>query len=193
MDYGLAVVSRTGTEDPVSLTEIKAHVRQDHDADNTVLSDLVSAASETVEDAQSKVFRKATMTLTLPHWPASGVIKIPRYPVVSVDSVTYLEEGESSATTLAASNYRVETDHLPPRIVLLKNKQWPSASLEAGMPIAVNFTAGYADGAVPEKSKHAIKLLVGYWYNSRESVVTGTIATELPEAFRSLVLRDRLW
>lgn len=194
MKYGLTMTQReSGTSAPVSLTELKAHVRQDHSADDTVLTDLISAAAETVEDAQARVLQKSTWALTLEDWPASGIIVLPRYPLVSVTSVTYLLEGESTPTTFASSNYRVDTAMLPPRIVLKQNVLWPTASLERGSPITVTFIAGYEDGEVPEKVKHAIKLLAGHWYEHRESVVTGTITGRVPQAYESLILADRLW
>lgn len=191
--YGLAVTSRTGTVDPVTLTEMKAHVRVDGTAEDTYLTDLISAAAVAVEDMQAKVFRQATMTMTMDMWPRGGLIRLPRYPVQSITSVTYLEEGESSATTFASTNYLLDANSLPPRVVLKKNKLFPSDSIEAGPSITVTFVAGYADGEVPENAKHAIKLLAGHWYANREAVVTGTIATQMPESLRSLIMRDRLW
>ena len=194
MRYGLTMVAReSGTNAPVSLTELKAHVRQDHSADDTVLTDLIEAVAVTVEDAQARVLQQSTWTLTLDDWPASGEIVIPRYPVTSVSSVTYLEAGESTPTTFASTNYRVDTGRLPPRIVLKKDVLWPTATLERGAPITVTFLAGYADGEVPEKVKHAIKLLAGHWYEHREAVATGTIATKIPLAYESLIMADRLW
>lgn len=191
--YGLAISSRTGTVDPVTLTEAKAHLRVDGVSEDTYITDLISAASQRVEEMQGKIFRQATMTMTLDMWPRSSMMPLPRYPVDSVTSITYLEEGESSATTYASTNYQLDTASVPPRIMLKKNKTWPTDSLEAGAAITVTFVAGYADGTVPETAKHAIKLLVGHWYANRESVVTGTIATEIPETLRSLILGDRLW
>lgn len=191
--YGLTLVSRTGSVDPVTLTEIKAHVRQDHDADDTVLGDLVSAAAERVENDKGTILRKASMTLTLDAWPTDGIIEIPRSPLVSVTSIGYLAEGGSSDTTLSATLYRVDTGTHKPRIVLKRDQQWPTTTLETGGAITVTFVAGYDDGAVPEIDKHAIKVLVGHWYANRESVVTGTIAVDVPETYRSLVLGDRLW
>lgn len=193
MEYGLSLARVDGTNAPVSLAEAKAHVRQDHSADDTVLSDLVSACAEAVEDAQGRVLQKSTVTLTLDEWPSDGVIRLPRFPVQSVTSITYLEEGQSSATTLSSSLYRVDTNSLPPRVVLKKNQQWPTASLEYGAPITVTFVAGYENNTWPEKSKHAVKLLLGHWYAHREAVVSGTISVQVPESYRSLILQDRLW
>lgn len=192
MSVGVAISARAGAT-PVSLAEIKAHVRQDHSADDTVLVDLVTAAVEATEDASSEVLQESTLVVTLDRWPVGGVIEVPRYPIQAVDSITYLEEGGSSPTTLSSSLYRVDTASKPPRIVLKANQTWPSASLEYGAPITITCTAGYADGFVPERAKQAVKLLVGHWYANREAVVSGTITAEFPESWRSLALRGRLW
>lgn len=120
-------------------------------------------------------------------------ITIPRYPVQEVEAITYLEEGEEVPTVFPASSYTLVAQMQPPAVVLKRGESWPSAVLEAGAPIAVTFVAGYEDGEVPAKPRQAIQLLAAHWYANRESVVVGSIATEIPEGLRSLVLADRLW
>jgi hypothetical protein len=41
---------------------------------------------------------------------------------------------------------------------------------------------------VPAELRQAVALLVGHWYQNREAVITGTIATEVDLAYRSLVV-----
>lgn len=190
--YGLAITSRTGA-DPISLAEIKEQVSQDHDLDDDLLTALRDAAIETVEEAQSTILAQATMTLTLSYWPRDGVFVIPRYPVQSITSITYLEEGESTPTTWAASNYRLESDTFPPRVVVKKDIITPTASLESGNPITITFVAGYADGQVPDTPLQSVRFLTAHWYANRESVAVGTIATKIPDTFMSLIMRGRLW
>jgi uncharacterized phiE125 gp8 family phage protein len=190
--YGLTI-TRTGSDDPVTLTEIKAHVRQDLDVDDTVLADLVSAAAQKYEEDTGKVLRQSTVALTLDSWPRHGVIQIPRAPISSVTSITYLEDGQSSPTTLSDTLYRFDGSRQIPRVVLKKDEQWPTATLEHGSPITVTCVGGYADGSVPERDKHALKLLVGHWYANRETAVVGAITASVPEAYRALALGDRTW
>ncbi|WP_322990890.1 head-tail connector protein, partial [Hoeflea sp.] len=70
-------------------------------------------------------------------------------------------------------------------------------------PVGITYLAGYpttpevpedgetpaipAQSTVPAAIKTAILLLIGNWYENRESVVTGTIASELPLAVDALI------
>ena len=57
--------------------------------------------------------------------------------------------------------------------------EWP-ATYAASDAVRITATAGYANiQAVPEVAKHAIRLLVGHWYENREAVVTGTISSDV--------------
>ena len=194
MDYAISGVTRAvGTKDPLTLEEAKAHLKPDGADDDELIKAMIAAVAGSVEDVQARVFRKGTIELWLPGWPESGVIRIPRFPLVSVDAVEYLKAGEVGWTTYPASNYRVLTDRTPPRIVLKKDARWPTASLEAGDAVRVSFTAGYEDGKVPEKAKQTIRLLLGHWYENRGAVELGTAAITIPDSYRALVLSDRLW
>ena len=46
----------------------------------------------------------------------------------------------------------------------------------------MKYTVGYGSAAsnVPEGIRQAVLLTIGNWYQNRQSVVTGTIATDLP-------------
>jgi hypothetical protein len=61
--------------------------------------------------------------------------------------------------------------------------------------IAANATpaAGSMDLPLPPPVVAAILLLAGHLYEHRESVVTGTIATELPMTVRFLIAPYRVW
>lgn len=192
MDYALSSVTRTGQVWPISVDEAKEQLAQDHDADDEYIQRLIEGVTEAFEDAQSRVLVRGTFAMGLPAWPSDGVIRIPRYPLVTVESVTYLEEGESTPTAFASSNYRVLTNRLPPRLVLKKNVSWPTATLEAGDPITVNFTAGHADGTVPEGTKHDMKRVIVHAYENRNPVEVGTVAVQLPDDLFG-VLRERMW
>ena len=193
MDYALSEVTRTGEKEPLGIEEAKAHLKPDGTDDDTLITAMITAVAEAVEDVQARVLRKGTLELSLAVWPESGVIRIPRFPLVSVEAIEYLKAGEVGWTTYPASNYRVLTDRAPPRIVLKQDARWPTASLETGDAVRVKFTAGYEDGKVPEKAKQTMRLLLGHWYENRGAVELGTIATTIPDSYRALVLSDRLW
>lgn len=77
---------------------------------------------------------------------------------------------------------------------------------------SVDFVEHYCDGTLvvqltpPEENEEpprevlfssgiwqAMLLIIGHYYSNRESVVTGTIATELPLGVEALLYRHRKW
>ena len=60
-------------------------------------------------------------------------------------------------------------------------------------PVKITITAGFgAADDVDEGLKVAIKMLVGHWYDNRETVVMGMSAIELPMAVSALLARYRV-
>ncbi len=51
--YGLAVTERTGSADPITLAELRTHLRLEDGVEATYLGHLISAASLAVEDADA--------------------------------------------------------------------------------------------------------------------------------------------
>lgn len=178
--YGLQLVTGP-SEEPVSLAELKAWLRIEHTADDTLISALGAAARGLLERLFGRQLVTATWRLTMdgfpwPNgwqliespiiWPDPHTIRIPRAPLQSVTSITYYDLGDN-LLTLAASTYDVDTIHDPGRVNLAMNKVWPVTRLKPGA-VRVLFAAGYgAASAVPEEIKTAIKLTVAQWYEHR--------------------------
>ena len=118
----------------------------------------------------------------------TGTLILPRAPVASVTSITYVD-GSGNTQTLDSSNYRFVAGS-PGRIDPAYGKIWPLTQPVIGA-ITVRFVAGYGADAssVPENVKAAIKLLVCHWYENRESVVVGSglVVHELPNAVEHLL------
>lgn len=117
-----------------------------------------------------------------------GVITLPRAPVRSVTSVTYLD-ATGNTVTLDPSRYAVTTG-APGRVAPAFGTVWPATLPQIGA-VRVRFVAGYGPdaSAVPDNVKAAIRLMVGHWYENRESVVVGPGITcnELPQAVDHLL------
>lgn len=183
---GLSLVTAPASE-PVTLTEAKLHVRQDGTADDTPITSLITAAREHCENETRRAFITQTWKLTLDGFPDSGVIRIPRPNLLTVTGITYVDD-DGVTQTLAANQYTVITDTLPGEIHEAYDVDWPTTRAVPNA-VAVTFTCGYGATAasVPGPIKSAMLLAIGHWYTNRESVVTGTIATELPMAVDSLL------
>jgi uncharacterized phiE125 gp8 family phage protein len=113
-------------------------------------------------------------------------IVVPRPPLASVTSITYVD-GAGATQTLSLSVYTVDTSEEPGRIRLAYGQSWPSIR-DQRAAVTVRYVCGYGGpGSVPEAAKAALKLYVGHLYENREVAITGTIITQVPMAFRSLI------
>ena len=171
------------TSEPVSLSEAKAHLRVDGATDDGYIDALITVAREWVEaPGLNRSLITQTWYLVLDAWPIGNTITFPRPPLVSVTSVTYIDDA-GVTRTLAASNYIVDTKSEPGRLVLTSAASWPTESLRAAAAITVEFVAGYGAAApVPTSIKQAMLLLIGHWYENREVFVESRFAASLTEA-----------
>lgn len=100
----------------------------------------------------------------------STILRIPKPPLISVQSVKYLLDGV--LTTLATTEYVVVKDGLFGYIARADGVTWPTTIDAHPGAVEIAFTAGYGDGeAVKEKCRgivRAMKLLAGDAYRNRE-------------------------
>jgi uncharacterized phiE125 gp8 family phage protein len=106
-------------------------------------------------------------------------------------SLTYTL-GDDSTATLSTTAYRVDRNSTPGVVRQLRAGTWP-ANLDDYNAVAVTWWAGYgASGtSVPAAIRHAILMLVGHWYESRSSVLTGSISKEIEFGVKSLLDSQR--
>ncbi len=161
------------TIEPVTLYEIKQHLRLDSDTstdEDDVLSNFIIAARDTCEKFQNRAYIDQTWDLVLDDWPGGDIITIPRPPLGSVTSITYYATGGMTAT-MTASTYIIDKDSEPGRVSLGYGEVWPTTTLRPVKGIIVRFLAGYGSAAssVPTRVKQAIRLLVGHMYEHREN------------------------
>lgn len=76
-------------EEPVSLTEAKAHcnIESDFVEDDDAIEAFIAAARESCEARTGRQLVSATYVLRLSGFPCVDVIELPRPPLVSVNSV----------------------------------------------------------------------------------------------------------
>ena len=156
----------------VSLVEAKAHLRVTVADDDTLITALITAATETAEQMTGRALMPQTWELTLDAFPAA--FELTRTPVASVTSLKYYD-GAGVLTTLDGADYTLDTAHDfgPAYVVPAYGLAWP-ASRDQVNAVALRFVAGYASAAaVPEPIKAWIKLQVGAMYENREAEAVG--------------------
>lgn len=134
------------TEEPITLAEAKAQLRVTHAHEDALITDLITAAREIIEQRTWRQLITATLMLRLDRFPAGREIILPRPRLVSVASIQYLSSGVW--VTLDAGRYTVDPQSEPGR-VSVDSAGWPTAD-ETLNAVRIQFTAGYgAAAAVP--------------------------------------------
>ena len=185
LEYSLTRTSDPSLE-PVTLAEAKRHANVVASDDDDYITHLIVAARELVEGDTSRALITQTWRLKL-HEFFADKIELPRPPLQSVSSIKYLDTDDNEQT-LSSTYYDVDTDREPGVVWRDEDTSWPTISDEPNA-VTITYIAGYGDDAadVPQRAKHAIKLLVGHWYRSREAVIVGTITKEIEMAYERLI------
>jgi len=152
-------------QEPVSLGEVKAQLQID--LSDTIYDDqlngLIPAAREWCESYQNRAYITQSFELALNEFPCVGAIRLPRPPLISVDSVNY--QDTAGTQTWPTSNYMADTYSEPGYLV--RNLAWPKAK-EVVNSVIITYTTGYGNNPenVPVTIRQAIILLCVHWYNN---------------------------
>jgi uncharacterized phiE125 gp8 family phage protein len=194
---GRLVLVTAPEQEPVSLAEVKAHLRVDHDNDDALLGALIVAAREHLDGRDGwlgRALMPQTWQLVMDHFPFAtdrylGIrypepewfaIRVPLPPLISVVSIKYIDsEGEEQI--LAEEQYVVDTASEPARIYPAYGTTWPTTRCIPNA-VTVDFECGYPFGepegcppvapvTVPRPIRMAMLGLVAHWYENR--VVSG--------------------
>lgn len=186
---GSVLVTAPASE-PVTASELRSHLR----VDSTELPDadanaLIAEARQTIEDVMGLAFISQSWRLSIDRWPGGaeawwdGVrqmaiselyapnymtsVMLPRWPLVSITSVTVFDEDSNSQAVTVANTFDVDTYQVPGRLTLKRGSTWPIA-LRANNAIQIVYVAGYANAAaVPAPMKRALKQLAAFLYTNR--------------------------
>jgi uncharacterized phiE125 gp8 family phage protein len=172
---------------PVTVEDAKNHLRIDTDDEDSIIRGFIEAATEWVENATDRQLITASYAFSFAEVPDEE-LELPKSPLVSVDSVTYID-ADDEEQTLDPSAYRVTTNTTPGEIVFIDS---PDSLADRTDAITVNYTAGYGDPEdVPYLLQMAILQLVGTWYSNREGV-TDQQLREIPFGIERLIGQYRV-
>lgn len=182
------IYSKVTTEpsvEPITSTEAKLHLRVDHTDDDTLITILIQASRETVEQLTNRSLITQSRTIKLDRFPCSNTIEIPYGPLISITSVKYYD-ADNTLQTMSSSLYEVDTFSNVPRLVLADGQSWPSTYVKTNA-VEIIYSAGYgaAGSYVPKPLKQAMFLILGHLYEHREQV--GESMIELPFGVQTLI------
>lgn len=177
--------------EPLSRADAKTHLRITGTGDDDYVDDLIVVARRYAEEVTHRALISQTWDLYLNRFPYGDSIQLPKGRLQSITSLKYVDSTDAEST-VAASVYQAVTWEDPGRLILKYNQQWPTATLRTAGGVIVRFVCGFGDAAtdVPEDIIHAMKLMIGHWYEHREEVVVESFvnsALEVPESAKALL------
>lgn len=179
--YTLVVTTPPASE-PVTLQELKDHLRLNDNSEDAQLSAYITAARTTFEHKTGLALMPTTFRQHMP--TLNQTTHLMRAPITAVTSVSYFDVNDTLQTT--TTGYTTDTITVPGSVTFTS---LPATSTTRTPVAYVTFTAGYANAAaVPEPIKLAIKLLAAHWHNNREAFTDRNL-TALPFGFNSVCVQ----
>jgi uncharacterized phiE125 gp8 family phage protein len=161
----LFILPISDSSEPVSVIEARTQVNVTDDTFDAYLASLIPAARRYVENRSGIIIKQRQFTER--QFPVRGSILLNNGPLVSVEDVTYpdtdgVDASYSDARFFAGSSL----------IYPALGATWPTPY--PGEGFTVTYTAGLSveELATDDYSNlvHAVKLLIGHWFNQREGV-----------------------
>jgi uncharacterized phiE125 gp8 family phage protein len=161
----MLIVTTAATVEPVTATEAKQRLRVTHTSDDTLLENLISSAREAVEMNTGRALAAAEYRWVSTE--AEGtVLRLPLWPVASVEAVSY-ENADGDRQTMDAADYTLDGDRAQVRIDEIPD-------------YATNWTVEFtvAPTGIPSSLKDAIILFVGDLYENPEAKLENSAAAD---------------
>lgn len=153
--------------EPVSVPEMREHLRVDHDAEDELIGGLIRAARLMVEAASRRLLVEQRWRVVLDRWPEGGTVMLPLSPLIAVEAVAVLD---SSGAEIPVPPGRIDADGFsdPPRIAVSD----PPLPGRPRNGIVITLRAGYgaAPEDVPATLRLAIRMLVARWFENRGDI-----------------------
>lgn len=184
----VTTVKVTGTpvlNDIITVADLKTFCRVDSADEDTLMDALRQTAISWCEQYCSIRLGDVAAIAYADAWAPLGITV---GPVQSITSITYLSTANTTQT-LGASYYYSD---LNSQIARIRFVSPPDLYDDALNRVQVNCVIGYPEASVPKPILQAIRILVGHFYENRQQVVTGTIASAVPFAVEALLSPYRL-
>lgn len=174
-------------QEPVNASDFAVHhLKVDFLDDAGFIADQLAAAREYLEGQYETCFITQTWKYVLDFfpgaqvspwysswlWPIQSWIEIPKAPMQSVTSITYIDPN-GNPQTMPSANYVQDMVRTPPRIGLASGQAWPATNLQVINSVTILGNYGYGDtpGQVPARARQAIRLVAAHFYENREENV----------------------
>lgn len=185
------VLVTAATSGPITLAQVKSHVRISHTDEDASIELMIDAAIALV-DGYGGILRTALIEQTWQQDFSAFPVCEFRLALGQLISVTHIKyyDTDNSLQTLSTSVYAAFNDANGPYFKLNDGQSWPSTFTREDA-VRVTWKAGFGTTAdyVPADIRHAMLMLVGHWYENRGTCVIGEVPAELQYSFGALTKR----
>lgn len=156
---------------PVSVDDIKSHLRIDHASDDDLLQEYLNAATQAVENYVHRQLITATFKQYRDAFPSSGMIILDRPPLLTVTSITYTDT-DGATQTWPTNQYTVVADAILGYVVPSYDSSGFPSTRDVPNAVTITYTAGYGATAasVPASIRQIIRNWTGDMYAKRETI-----------------------
>jgi uncharacterized phiE125 gp8 family phage protein len=148
--------------EPISIEEMHLHLRLDDTHEDDLVGSLIKAARLMLESATRLKFVSQGWRLSIAQVPAGRSIRVPLAPVIAVEAVRVFDLA-GVETLVDPGLYRLRRGSEPALLVF--EPGFPDAP--GGMEVDLLVGFGPAASDVPEPLRHALRMLVAYWFENR--------------------------
>lgn len=169
--------------EPVTLADLKAHLRIDTADEDALLESLIRVARFHLEAVAGVALMPRGLRLLLDDWPAGRVIQLMRTPVQSIDAVR-VYDSHGDAGELPLVGMLLDAGARPARLVL-RDRPRPGPPING---IEIDFTAGFGSPTeVPPELTRAILLHAAHLYEFRGAVSLDMQPAAVPAGYDRLI------
>lgn len=188
------------TIEPLTVLEARQHLNLTHTEDDELLAAYIEAARSVVERATHRALLTQVWEVHLDAFPVHNgsdlfptALRLPGGHCQAVTAVTYVD-GAGETQTLDAARYQADTSNEQGGVLVpAPGGSWPSTQAGRRSAVTVTQTVGWPDvRSIPPMLMHAVRFLIGHYYEHREAVVTGAVR-ELPQGAQSILAAWRVW
>ncbi|MGE6743523.1 head-tail connector protein [Allorhizobium pseudoryzae] len=183
-----AVIEQPGAE-PLTLAQVKAHLRVEHAEEDDLLAGLVTVARQFLEAETGVCLMRQRLRLYLDRWPKDGVIQLLRGPVQSLDAVT-VYEADGSPVSVPVADHLLDGDSRPSRLWLRDTPQ-PGQAIN-GIEIDLTVGFGEAGADVPGPLIRALLIHVAQMYAVRGTFSLDQQPAAVPDGYERLIAGYRM-
>ncbi|EDQ33762.1 phage conserved hypothetical protein [Hoeflea phototrophica DFL-43] len=169
--------------EPVTLADLKAHLRIDVNDEDALLESLIRVARAHLEAVTGTALMPRGLRLVLDDWPEAPVIQLGKTPVQSIDAIR-VYDADGLPRELALSGMLLDATARPARLVI-KERPRPGQAING---IEIEFTAGFgAANEVPPELIRAVLIHAAYLHEFRGAVSPDMQPAAIPTGYDQLI------